>query len=158
MRRIGSDVRYSPSDLTAFMESEFACWMNRLALEEPNKVPLVEDPQEGSLPDIDAILAPHGDQHEREVLAALYSMSDFVSDHFRTDCSKFRGSRTYLNLRMTKRSNKYGRKSSRCIRSNSQSTGRTRRSRALIREAISFASSVMSCCDLFGENCTCSDS
>ena len=73
MRRTGSTILYSPSDLTEFMESRFASWMSRLALSHPDRIPLLEPdpPADPDLSDIDQILADHGIAHERAVVEAL---------------------------------------------------------------------------------------
>ena len=56
---------YSPSDIVQFVNSQFACWMNRKLLEEPESVqPDEEDPQL-------KILQNKGDLHEKAYLEKL---------------------------------------------------------------------------------------
>ena len=56
---------YSPSDIVQFVNSQFACWMNRKLLEEPKSVqPDEEDPQL-------KILQNKGDLHEKAYLEKL---------------------------------------------------------------------------------------
>ena len=56
---------YSPSDIVQFVNSQFACWMNRKLLEEPKSVqPDEDDPQL-------KILQNKGDLHEKAYLEKL---------------------------------------------------------------------------------------
>ena len=56
---------YSPSDIVQFVNSQFACWMNRKLLEEPESVqPDEEDPQL-------KVLQNKGDLHEKAYLEKL---------------------------------------------------------------------------------------
>lgn len=56
---------YSPSDIVQFVNSQFACWMNRKLFEEPESVqPDEEDPQL-------KVLQNKGDLHEKEYLEKL---------------------------------------------------------------------------------------
>ena len=49
---------YSPSDLTEFRESEFASWMSRLRVENPERIAPREDCCSGPVKGIDEILDP----------------------------------------------------------------------------------------------------
>lgn len=73
MRRIGGDLWYSPSDLTEFMESRFASFMSRLAVDRPELVPARETDltSKETILEPDEILARMGDVHEGEVLHRL---------------------------------------------------------------------------------------
>ena len=56
---------YSPSDIVQFVNSQFACWMNRKLFEEPESVqPDEDDPQL-------KILQDKGDLHEKAYLEKL---------------------------------------------------------------------------------------
>ncbi|MBW2280147.1 MAG: TM0106 family RecB-like putative nuclease [Deltaproteobacteria bacterium] len=68
MYRAGDSVVYSPSDLTEFMESRFASWMSRLAVERPRT-----RPAEGQGNDAAdrRLLQKHGEAHEVRVIEAL---------------------------------------------------------------------------------------
>ena len=59
MQKINHQLYFSPSDLTCFIESSFASWMNRLHIEAPDIAPQkdVEDP-------LMALLAQRGYAHE----------------------------------------------------------------------------------------------
>ena len=65
MRIRRGQLLFSPSDLTEFMESEFASWMSRLRLEHPSRVPPKEEGASGAIKGIDEILQEHGEAHER---------------------------------------------------------------------------------------------
>jgi uncharacterized protein len=80
MRRVADGLLYSPSDLTGFMDSSFASWMTRLALEHPERIPAQDDPPAGPVEDIDRILREHGDAHEREVLELLRAAGRDVAE------------------------------------------------------------------------------
>ena len=49
MRRTGSELIFSPSDLIAFMESEYVSWMERYNLEFPGRVRPDEESEEDQL-------------------------------------------------------------------------------------------------------------
>lgn len=65
MRKVGQQVRYSPSDLIRFWASPFASWMDRLHLESPAAVTPDEDPADKKL------FADAGTEHERAFLSTL---------------------------------------------------------------------------------------
>jgi len=54
---------YSPSDLTTFMSSPFASWMNRLKVESPEKAP--EQDESDSFGEL---LSNKGLEHEKTLL------------------------------------------------------------------------------------------
>jgi uncharacterized protein len=60
-------IVYSPSDLTEFMESRFASFMSRLAIERSGVVPDTDDEHAVH----QAVLRKHGDAHERRVIEEL---------------------------------------------------------------------------------------
>lgn len=66
---------YSPSDLTLFMESPFASWMEHLALVSPEKAP-ERDPDDGMM----IMLQEKGGEHESSVLDALKAQGLSVAD------------------------------------------------------------------------------
>ena len=71
MRKQDGSWQYSPSDLVTFMESEFASWMDRYALEFPQRVTPDEDDEQLK------ILQARGLEHEKAVLAnALRDQGD----------------------------------------------------------------------------------
>jgi predicted RecB family nuclease len=57
---------FSPSDLTLFMDSPFASWMEHFALTHPNKVPVADVTDE-----LLDVLQHMGNQHEAAVLASF---------------------------------------------------------------------------------------
>ena len=59
-----NELVYSPSDLTLFMRSSFASWMDRLALQDSSFKKSDSDPMM-------ALLAKQGDKHEAEFLKIL---------------------------------------------------------------------------------------
>lgn len=66
MRKESGNLCYSPSDLTVFMESPFASWMDRFRLEKPDQAPPA-DPEDP----LDAILQRDGYAHEDSLEAQL---------------------------------------------------------------------------------------
>ena len=58
-----SDYTFSPSDLTLYMESPFALWMNRYAKEYPDYAPT---PDSEDL--MGNMLQSKGDEHEHAIL------------------------------------------------------------------------------------------
>ncbi|QGP52354.1 putative RecB family nuclease, family (plasmid) [Piscirickettsia salmonis] len=75
MLREQSDYIFSPSDLTLYMESPFALWMNRYAKEYPDYAPA---------PDAEDImgnmLQNKGDEHEQEILKGFAATGLNISD------------------------------------------------------------------------------
>ncbi len=68
MQRVGGQIVFSPSDLTEFMESRFASWMSRRALDRPDTLP----PEgEGDDAPRRLQLQRHGEAHERRVIERL---------------------------------------------------------------------------------------
>lgn len=61
-----NQIVFSPSDLTQFMESPFASWMEHLAITHPNLVPTPDESDE-----LLSVLHDMGNQHESEVLTAF---------------------------------------------------------------------------------------
>ncbi|HDP0036558.1 TPA: TM0106 family RecB-like putative nuclease [Legionella pneumophila] len=61
-----NQILFSPSDLTQFMESPFASWMEHLSITHPNLVPAPDESDE-----LLSVLHDMGNQHESEVLAAF---------------------------------------------------------------------------------------
>jgi len=62
---------FSPSDLVELMESPFASWMSRYALDHPEAKPAREAGDPLALPGAEALLQRRGLEHERAVLARL---------------------------------------------------------------------------------------
>ncbi|ALA26699.1 TM0106 family RecB-like putative nuclease [Piscirickettsia salmonis] len=75
MLREQSDYIFSPSDLTLYMESPFALWMNRYAKEYPDYAPA---------PDAEDImgnmLQNKGDEHEQEILKGFAATGLNIAD------------------------------------------------------------------------------
>ncbi len=65
MKKIDGILVFSPSDLTAFIESEFTSWMDRHHLENPGKFEMDE------VDESDELVQDKGNVHEQEVLAQL---------------------------------------------------------------------------------------
>jgi hypothetical protein len=59
---------FSPTDLTTFMTSPFASWMNRFALENPSNTP-TKDAEDA----FNKLLADKGIQHENQTLLQFKS-------------------------------------------------------------------------------------
>jgi uncharacterized protein len=68
-------LMYSPSDLTLFMESPFASWMEHLAIVAPDQIP-ERDPGDGMM----AMLQEKGGEHEKAVLEAFIAQGLNVAD------------------------------------------------------------------------------
>jgi uncharacterized protein len=66
MKRISSDLIFSPSDLIRFMESEFASWMDRHYVELKNFPPDPDSPDK-------KVVYDSGDTHEKAYLSVLQS-------------------------------------------------------------------------------------
>jgi predicted RecB family nuclease len=66
MQKNGSDLLYSPTDLTTFVASPFASWMARFALEHKDALP-PEDAPDGLM----SLLAERGIEHEKNKLSIL---------------------------------------------------------------------------------------
>ena len=71
MRYIDGRCLFSPSDLVEFMESPFASWMSRSALDRPELRPGPDPRDPAAVPGIEAVLQRRGFEHERRVLEAL---------------------------------------------------------------------------------------
>jgi predicted RecB family nuclease len=65
MKRSGDGLVYSPADLIKFMESPFACWMDRFYLECPDQVTPDAVTEDGKL------IADYGIKHEEQYLKSL---------------------------------------------------------------------------------------
>lgn len=88
MQKQSGQLVYSPSDLNTFFKSPFASWMDRFALELPEKAPLQTENETLKL------LAKKGDEHERNYLQVLKTKcpdlveiqrsSDFNTSHQQT--------------------------------------------------------------------------
>ncbi|WP_131775173.1 TM0106 family RecB-like putative nuclease [Legionella cincinnatiensis] len=61
-----NQIVFSPSDLTQFMDSPFASWMDHLAITNPELLPPADENNE-----LLSVLHDMGNQHESEVLAAF---------------------------------------------------------------------------------------
>jgi hypothetical protein len=61
-----NQIVFSPSDLTQFMDSPFASWMEHLAITNPELLPTPDESDE-----LLSVLHNLGNQHEAEVLAAF---------------------------------------------------------------------------------------
>ncbi|MBL7480572.1 TM0106 family RecB-like putative nuclease [Legionella bononiensis] len=70
-----SKLVFSPSDLTQFMESPFASWMEHLALTNPELLP---EPDERDA--LGEVLQDKGNQHERDVLAGFQQQGLTIAD------------------------------------------------------------------------------
>ncbi len=66
---------YSPSDLTLFMDSAFASWMEHLAKACPEQAPERDDSD-----DMQSLLQEKGDKHERAVLERFIAQGLAVAD------------------------------------------------------------------------------
>jgi hypothetical protein len=63
-----NQIHFSPSDLTQFLESPFASWMEHLALTNPDCINQSDDPDA-----MLSILQDKGEAHELEALASFKS-------------------------------------------------------------------------------------
>src|SRR5881396_3014446 len=72
MKKSGTRITYSPTDLARFMENEFITWMDRFYLEFPAEVAPDEKPEEMD------ILIRRGLQHEESVLRGFNEASGSV--------------------------------------------------------------------------------
>jgi predicted RecB family nuclease len=72
MRKLGSQVIFSPSDLNRFMESEFASWMDRYNREVGSLPPDPESPEK-------KVIYESGDAHEKKYLSHLQSQTPKVT-------------------------------------------------------------------------------
>jgi len=66
MQKNGTDLLYSPTDLTTYVASPFASWMARFALEHKDELP-PEDAPDGLM----TLLAERGIAHEKDKLSLL---------------------------------------------------------------------------------------
>ncbi len=66
MQKRGDRLLFSPSDLIQYVQSDFACWMERLALEHPSQSPEKPDPDE-----MMRVLTQLGEEHERSYVETL---------------------------------------------------------------------------------------
>ena len=66
MQRTSDNLIYSPQDLIQFVGSEFASWMDRFALEHPEKAPTSNDTDE-----MLTTLFQLGKTHEQQYLQNL---------------------------------------------------------------------------------------
>lgn len=74
MKKEGNRYIYSPSDLIRFMDSEFASWMERLYLDNPNQVtPDADD-------ELKQLLQSKGNLHEKNFLATLQNQGKDVCE------------------------------------------------------------------------------
>ena len=71
MQRVAGQLLFSPSDLVEFLESPFASWMSRCALDRPELRPGRDPADASALPGADALLKRRGLEHERRVLEGL---------------------------------------------------------------------------------------
>lgn len=79
MKRVAGSLVFSPTDLTRFLESPFASWMDRRYLEDPaSLVPDADDPQM-------VVLARRGNEHEARFLQRLLDEGRDVAQLTRTD-------------------------------------------------------------------------
>lgn len=67
-------IIFSPSDLTLYMDSPFASWMDHLALTHPDQLPLSDDKDEFT-----DLLQQKGMQHETAVLKSLLQQESIVT-------------------------------------------------------------------------------
>lgn len=85
MQKIDSHIQYAPSDLVKFMESSFVSWMDRFALEYPEKAP--EKDKRSEL--IDA-LAQKGLENEQKLITQFeaqgLAVRKIVDEHFSNQC------------------------------------------------------------------------
>jgi uncharacterized protein len=66
---------FSPSDLTTYVESEFASWMEHFSKVAPDKIPETDDTDS-----MMGLLQEKGDRHEHDVLNALIAEGKNVAD------------------------------------------------------------------------------
>jgi predicted RecB family nuclease len=75
MQKHGHDIVYSPTDLTTFVDSPFASWMARYALEHKDLAPATDAP-DGLM----TLLAERGIEHERAQLALFRAEGKRISE------------------------------------------------------------------------------
>lgn len=73
MQKNGTDLLYSPTDLTTFVASQFASWMARFALEHKDELP-PQDPPDGLM----TLLAERGIAHEKNRLSAFRTAGNSI--------------------------------------------------------------------------------
>lgn len=66
MQRLSDKLVYSPQDLIQFVNSKYACWMDRLALEHPESVPVCSNTD-----NMLNVLIQLGQEHEQRYLRQL---------------------------------------------------------------------------------------
>ncbi|KTD44662.1 TM0106 family RecB-like putative nuclease [Legionella quateirensis] len=71
---------FSPSDLTQFMESPFASWMEHLALTNPDLLPAPDERDA-----LGEVLQDLGNQHERDVLADFQEQGLTIADIYHSE-------------------------------------------------------------------------
>ena len=81
MKRVAEQVVYSPTDLTKFFESEFACWMERYELEMPESTVFKADPSD----EMQQLLSEMGQNHEQSYLESLQQAGTGICMVERTD-------------------------------------------------------------------------
>lgn len=74
-------IVYSPSDLTTFMNSPFASWMQRWEIEDPLTVP-EKDPESG----LTEILSKKGYEHEQSLLAYFKTEKKYAVAEITNEC------------------------------------------------------------------------
>lgn len=81
MKRVVGQLVYSPTDLTRFFESEFACWMERYRVEMPKLMAFNADPVD----EMQQILFQMGQAHEQRYLESLQQSGTDICMVERTD-------------------------------------------------------------------------
>ncbi len=66
MQKQGDRLLFSPKDLIQFIQSDFATWMERASLEQPDQLPAKTEPDE-----MMAVLTKLGNEHEQRYLEKL---------------------------------------------------------------------------------------
>jgi predicted RecB family nuclease len=75
MQKVDSEIVYSPTDLTTFVDSPFASWMTRCGLEQPDRLPRADVPDA-----LMTLLAERGITHEQTHLAKLHAAGQCVCE------------------------------------------------------------------------------
>jgi predicted RecB family nuclease len=75
MHIVNSHYVYSPSDLTLYLQSEFASWMERLRLDFPDRTPVTDNADS-----MMGLLQDKGEAHELEVLQGFIDQGLSVAD------------------------------------------------------------------------------
>ena len=73
MFKTNQQIIYSPTDLTTFMKSPFASWMNRLSVEFPEQTP-----QKDAADELSSLLSNRGLEHEEKLISQFESEDKII--------------------------------------------------------------------------------